>query len=365
MKGRVPLNDLSRQTRAIEEELSQAIAGVLACGAYVLGPETQAFERDFAAYCGVPHVLGVANGTDAIEIALRATGIEAGHRVATVANAGFYASAAIRAIGAEPAYVDVDGKSHTMAADDLRRELDHGGVRAVVVTHLYGRLAAIEEIVALCERPGVAVIEDCAQAAGAARHGRRAGSFGIAGCFSFYPTKNIGALGDGGAIVTKDVEFAARVRALRQYGWERKYHVSLAGGRNSRLDEIQAAVLRVKLRHLDGWNARRRSIAVRYSNEISNPRVACPQGFGTDHVAHLFVVRAEDRESLRRHLDLQGVGTDIHYPVPDHLQAVSRGTCCRALPVTEALAKDIATLPCFPEMTDEEVAFVVQAVNRW
>ena len=197
------------------------------------------------------------------------------------------------------------------------------------------------------------------------RQSRRAGSFGFAGCFSFYPTKNLGALGDAGAIATKDKTFADRVRSLRQYGWNGKYHVDMAGGRNSRLDEVQAGVLRAKLPYLDGWNARRRSIARRYTQEIINPRVKCPNCFDENHVAHLFVIRCEDRDNLHRHLEALGISTAIHYPVPDHTQVVAHQDWYTTLPVTEDLAKQVLSLPCFPEMTEEEVDFVVAAVNRW
>ena len=365
MPRRVPLNDLVRQNRLIHEELVGSARRVIERGWFVLGSEGADFEKAFAAYCGVPHAVGVANGTDGIELALRAVGVGEGDRVATVANAGFYASTSIHAIGARPLYVDVVARTHSMNVASLQRDLAQNPVRAVVATHLYGRLADVETITAICRPLGIPVIEDCAQAHGATRHGKAAGSFGDAGCFSFYPTKNLGALGDGGVVTTSDAGLAGRLRELRQYGWDEKYRVSRTGGRNSRLDELQAALLLAKLPHLDRWNDDRRAIARRYSSEIRHSRIECPQDFGADNVAHLFVVRCEDRDGLRRHLEAHEVSSDIHYPIPDHRQAAYLDFGSDALPETERLAKEILTIPCFPEMEEEEISRVIDAVNSW
>jgi dTDP-3-amino-2,3,6-trideoxy-4-keto-D-glucose/dTDP-3-amino-3,4,6-trideoxy-alpha-D-glucose/dTDP-2,6-dideoxy-D-kanosamine transaminase len=365
MTRRVPLNDLVRHNRLIHEELAASARRVIERGWYVLGSEGADFEQTFASYCGVPHAVGVANGTDAIELALRAVGIDEGHNVATVANAGFYASTSIHAIGARPLYVDVVAETHSMCVDSLQRTLARNTVRAVIATHLYGRLADIEAITAICKPLGIPVIEDCAQAVGASRNGRAAGSFGTAGCFSFYPTKNLGALGDGGAVTSHDAAIAERLRQLRQYGWDKKYQVSRAGGRNSRLDELQAALLLAKLPHLDRWNDDRRALARRYSNEIRNSRVKCPKDFSTDNVVHLFVVRCEDRDGLQRHLQARGVASDIHYPIPDHRQPAYPASGLDELPETERLAKEIITIPCFPELDEEEIRQVIDAVNAW
>ena len=364
MLGRVPLNDVSRHTRAIVDQQTRALDRVLKRGWYILGPENDTFEQAFAAYCGVTHAIGVANGTDALELALRALGVQAGQAVATVGNAGFYATAALLAIGAVPVFVDVDPETQLMSLDALRRAVHRASPQCVVVTHLYGRLADVEEIIDVCAARGIPVIEDCAQAHGARRGNRRAGSFGAAGCFSFYPTKNLGALGDAGAVVTRDLNIANRVRSLRQYGWDGKYRITRRHGRNSRLDEIQAAVLRAKLPYLDDWNSRRRDIARRYTNEISHPRVKCPTGFGDDHVAHLYVIRCENRAALRRHLESEGIVTDIHYPIPDHHQPAFDFNST-GLPVTERLADEVLTLPCFPEITEDEIIRVIRAVNAW
>jgi dTDP-3-amino-2,3,6-trideoxy-4-keto-D-glucose/dTDP-3-amino-3,4,6-trideoxy-alpha-D-glucose/dTDP-2,6-dideoxy-D-kanosamine transaminase len=365
MTRRVPLNDLVRQNRLIHDELAHSARRVIERGWYVLGSEGAGFEQAFATYCGVPFAVGVANGTDGIELALRVLGVDKGDSVATVANAGFYASTSIHAIGARPLYVDVVAETHSMSVDSLKRMLAQNTVRAVIVTHLYGRLADVEAIVGICKPLGIPVLEDCAQAHGAKRNGRAAGSFGAVGCFSFYPTKNLGALGDGGLVTTGDAAIAERLRELRQYGWDKKYRVSRAGGRNSRLDELQAALLLAKLPHLDRWNEERRAVARRISNEIRNPRVRCPQDFGTDNVTHLFVVRCEDRDGFQRHMEARGVSTDIHYPVPDHQQPAYSTSNVGDLPETERLTKEIVTIPCFPEMEEEEISQVIAAVNAW
>jgi dTDP-3-amino-2,3,6-trideoxy-4-keto-D-glucose/dTDP-3-amino-3,4,6-trideoxy-alpha-D-glucose/dTDP-2,6-dideoxy-D-kanosamine transaminase len=365
MIRRVPLNDLVRQNRLIRDELVDSARRVIEHGWYVLGSEVEKFEVAFAGYCGVPHAVGVANGTDAIELALRAVGVERGHRVATVANAGFYASTSIQAIGASPLYVDVIAQTHLMSVDSLKQKLARNTVRAVIATHLYGRLADVETITAICKPLGIPVIEDCAQAHGATRDGKSAGSFAEAGCYSFYPTKNLGALGDGGAVTTNNAAIAERVRQLRQYGWDKKYHVSRAGGRNSRLDELQAALLLAKLPHLDRWNEDRRAIARRYWEQIKHPGIKCPEDFGIDNVAHLFVVRCSDRAGFQRHLDGRGVSSDIHYPIPDHQQPAYAVSSLDKLPETERLAKEIVTIPCFPEMEEEEIGLVIDAVNSW
>ena len=364
MTRRVPLNDLVRHNRLVHDGLVDSARRVIERGWYVLGSEVADFETAFANYCGVSHAVGVANGTDAIELALRAAGVAEGDGVVTVANAGFYAATAIHAIGAMPLYADV-AETHSMSVESLNRVLACNTVRAVVVPHLYGRLAEIEAIVAVCQPLGIAVLEDCAQAHGARRRGKVAGSFGTAGCFSFYPTKNLGALGDGGAVTTSDAAMAGRLRELRQYGWDSKYRVNRAGGRNSRLDELQAALLLAKLPHLDSWNEDRRSIARRYSREIRNPRVKCPDDFGADNVAHLFVVRCEGRDGLRQHLDGCGVGSDIHYPIPDHQQPAYPAPGGDALTITERLAWEIVTIPCFAEMEEDEINQVIAAVNDW
>ncbi len=351
----IALNDLLRQTLSLQDELAGALSRVLRSGWYILGSECAAFETEFAAYCGVPHCVTVANGTEALELALRSLGIGSGDAVATVANAGGYSTTAIRAAGAEPLYIDIDLTTMNMSAADLAARLTPA-VRAVIATHLYGRMADLPALLTVTGRAGVPLIEDCAQAHGASLGGRKAGSVGALGCFSFYPTKNLGALGDGGAITTSDAHLAAKVKSLRQYGWSSKYH-SAEYGRNSRMDEMQAAVLRAKLPHLDAWNARRRMIAAAYDAARGVPCTA-----GEDYVAHLYVMRTGARDAVRAELKARGVATDIHYPVPDYLQDAAPRTGLR-LPATEQAAREVLTLPCYAELESHEVAAVVAALS--
>ncbi len=366
MSKAIPFNALDRQhDEVLATEIANAVNGVVRSGWYVLGNEVAAFEREFAAYCGVAHAIGVGNGSEAIEIALAALGLPLGTRIAVAPNAAMYATLAILSNGCEPAFVDVDRETSGMDPVALAREIE-AGVGAIIVTHLYGRLGEIEAIVASASAKGIPVIEDCAQAHGASRNGRRAGSLGTLACFSFYPTKNLGALGDGGAIVTPDAALAERVRQLRQYGWAKKYDVALAHGRNSRLDELQAAVLRRKLPRLDAWNRRRREIARRYHGGIAHASIATPALRGDDDIAHLYVVRSAARDALREHLAASGVRTDVHYPIPDHRQRVFGGRYdALEMPVAEALAATVLSLPCFPELRDDEVDAVIDACNRW
>jgi dTDP-4-amino-4,6-dideoxygalactose transaminase len=358
----LPVLDLTRVLAPERDAIDAALRAVVDSGRYVLGPQVEAFEREFAAWCGTGGVVGVGNGTDALELALRALDVSAGDRVLTVANAGGYATAAIRACGAVPQYLDVREADLLVDPAAFAAALAMRP-RAAIVTHLYGRLADVEALCAAADAAGVPVVEDCAQAHGAQRGGRRAGAFGTLAAFSFYPTKNLGALGDAGAVAGDDPARLARLRALRQYGWRTRYHVGEAHGRNSRLDELQAAVLRARLPRLEAANARRRAIARRYAQEIRNPRIAVPPRGGEDDVAHLFVVRCAQRAALGRHLDARGIGWDVHYPVPDHRQAFADVDA--SLPVTEAAAREILTLPCHPALDEAEVARVVDACNAF
>jgi dTDP-4-amino-4,6-dideoxygalactose transaminase len=358
----IALNDLARHHAPLRAELEAAMARVHARGWYILGPEVEGFEREFAAFVGAAECVAVGNGTDALELALRALAIGPGAAVATVANAGMYATTAIRATGARPLYVEVDASSLLMDPAALA-SVQAADVRAVFVTHLYGRMADVDRLAWIARERGLALIEDCAQAHGAASGGRMAGTHGVLGCYSFYPTKNLGALGDAG-------DLAARLRALRTYGWGAKYHVAMEGGMNSRMDELQAAVLRAKLPHLDGWNLRRRDIAARYAATIRHPAITLPDpGGGEANVSHLYVVRTRDRESLRAHLAASGVATDVHYPVPDHRQPGGGDAAPvgphRGLPVTERACAEVLSLPCYPELAAAEVDAVVAACNRW
>ena len=357
------LNDLARHTASNADAIAASVERVTRSGWFILGAECRAFEAEFAAYCGVDHCIGLGNGTDAIELALRALGVQHGSRVATVANAGFYTTAALQLIGATPLFIDVDEKSCLMDLADLEATLVRERPAAIVITHLYGLLHDMDRVMELARRAGIPVLEDCAQAHGASRNGRMAGTFADAGVFSFYPTKNLGALGDAGAVVTTRPELAEQVRQLRQYGWTSKYRVHTLGGRNSRMDELQAAILRSKLPRLNGWNARRRQIAEHYTASFRSTGIGCPDSFGTHYVAHLYVIRTKSRDRVQERLKNAHIATEVHYPVPDTKQP-----CWTApeqwpqLPVTERLASEILSLPCYPELTDQEVETVIAAV---
>lgn len=358
--------DLKSRADKYRTEISRALSRVIESGWYVLGPEVTHFEAAFAEYIGVENCCAVGNGTDALELALRAIGVQRSDQVATVANAGMYTTTALLAIGAEPYYIDVDLDSRVTTLAEVERALAHG-TKAVVVTHLYGRaIPQIAEIAACCREANIPLVEDCAQAHGATIGNRRVGSFGDCGCFSFYPTKNLGALGDGGAVVSNDPSLIEKMVHLRQYGWTSKYQVELGGGRNSRLDEIQAALLSEFLPHLDDWNARRCEIATLYSRLIIHPEVMVPPVSGNNYVAHLYVIRSTRRDELRDYLRSQEISSDVHYPIPDYKQPLFGDRFADVyLPNTEQLAREILTLPCYPEMTIEDVQRVIATVNAW
>jgi dTDP-4-amino-4,6-dideoxygalactose transaminase len=364
--AKILINDLRRHSAAIRQTLVERIASVVDSGWYVLGAECEAFERSFAEYCGTAHCISLNNGTDALELGLRAIGVKSGSNVATVANAGLYSVTAMMAIGAKPVFVDVDERTQLMSLEALRTTISEQHLDAVIITHLFGLLHDMPTIVEICSTAGIPVLEDCAQAHGAAREGRRAGSFGKVATYSFYPTKNLGALGDGGAVNTSEASIAERLRLLRQYGWDRKYHSIIMNARNTRLDEMQAAVLNVKLPYLEKWNRKRREIASRYSLGIKHPHVACPPEYGEEYVAHLYVIQCDNRDALRQHLEEQQIATDIHYPIPDYRQPCLSGQYSETmLPHTEKFSNSNLTLPCFPELSDAEVDRIIAAVNAW
>lgn len=347
-------------------DLLEPVARVIGSSWYILGHETAEFEREFALFLGVRNCIGVANGTEALELALRALNVGHEDEVLICANAGYYANTALRSIGAKARYVDVDAATLTMSVSKLREALETNNVKAIIVTHLYGQMADIEALTEIAAAADLPIIEDCAQAHGAHRNGKFAGSVGTIGTFSFYPTKNLGALGDGGAVVCNDSELAHRISQLRQYGWAGKYHVALNGGRNSRLDEMQAAILRAKLPYLEAWNGARRRIAHRYNEAFAELPVQRPPSLDDDYVAHLYVVRMEKRDAFRDFLSTHGIATDIHYPVPDHRQAVDASEQQRVdLPVTEAACATVVTLPCFPGLSDEQVDHVIATVRLY
>ena len=354
--------------RAHKAEIDAAISRALDSGWYILGQEGRAFETEFAAWLGAGTVVGCGNGTDAIALALRGLGVGAGSTVVTVSHTAVATVAAIESTGATPLLIDVEPDHYTMDPAELAQVLADPPaglppIRAVVPVHLYGQVADVEVIGTLCRRHGALLIEDCAQAHGAKRNGRLAGTFGDAATFSFYPTKNLGALGDGGAVVARDPAVAARLAALRQYGWTRHY-ISDEIGMNSRLDELQAAILRVKLTHLDAANARRRDIASAY-NAVLGARAPL-QRRGSRHVYHLYVVRVADRDKVQARLREKGIGSGVHYPVPVHLQPAYHGRLALGpsrCAETERAAAEVLSLPLYPELTDEQVALVCAALD--
>ena len=358
------VNDLRRSWISTSAEVRTALERVRASGRYVHGPEHTAFESELAAYLGVRHAAGVASGTDALVLAMLGVGCDSGSEIITAANAGGYCSGAAAQIGARVVYADVDAQSLLMTADTVAQALGPD-TRAVVVTHLYGNIADVARIVELCRPRGIKVIEDCAQAIGGTYDGRRAGSLGDTATFSFYPTKNLGGAGDGGAVVTNDAQIDTRVRSLRQYGWEEHYRIRDGLGRNSRLDELQAAILRIGLRRIDALNERRREVIGQYRRAVEGSHLQIVTGAGCETVAHLAVARTGDRSRLRARFDADNVRTDVHYPIPDHLQlglaAPARQT---VLSETERAAGEIVTLPCFPEMTQDEVGRVCELLAR-
>jgi dTDP-4-amino-4,6-dideoxygalactose transaminase len=357
------MNDLARAAREQGPELRAAMERVLERGWYVQGSEHDAFERELAEFTGAAECVGVGNGTDALELAIRALAPGGDSVVVTAANAGMYASTAARRAGCGVRYADIDRTTLTLDWPAVEAVLDDA-VSVVVVTHLYGRMADARAIREGCAPRGIRVLEDCAQAIGAEGPGGRAGAVGDAAAFSFYPTKNLGALGDGGAVTTSQPEVAAQVRRLRQYGWGGKYTVAAEGGRNSRLDELQAAVLRVRLPRVAAGNVRRREIIARYAAAATGTRVAVLAARGPGHAGHLAVALSEERDEVRSALKHRGVGTDVHYPLSDHRQAPFAAAYRDILlPNTEWAQERIFSLPCFPELTEAEVDQVCEALR--
>lgn len=361
-RRKVPFNVLAPGVATIRGEIDAAIGRVLERGWFLMGPELKEFEAAFAAFHGpAMSAVGVSSGTDALKIGLQALGVGSGDDVLVVANAGVPPVAAVIGAGARPVFCDVDETTHTLDPDDIDNRLTPR-TRAILVVHLYGHAAQMDRILERARAHGLRVLEDCAQAHGALFKGQRVGTFGDAAAYSFYPTKNLGALGDAGAIVTADPEVADRARLLRMYGWRERY-VSELHSTVSRMDELQAAVLSVKLPHLDAWTARRQAIASRYTRRLGgNADLVTPPG---DGVYHLYVVRSTERDQLKAHLATYGVGADVHYPLPVHLQRpfAEFGGGSGSLPRTEALARTVLSLPIYPELADDDVEYVCDVVS--
>jgi dTDP-4-amino-4,6-dideoxygalactose transaminase len=361
---RIPLVDLRAQFLPIRGEIMQAIEEVLESMHLFLGPNVEAFEREFAAYCGAGACVGVANGTDALHLALRAAGVGAGAEVITVAHTFFATTEAIVMAGARPVYVDIDPTTYLMDVSQIESRISPR-TRAIMPVHLYGQMADMGPIMDIAERNHLVVIEDAAQAHGAEYRGRRAGSIGHLGCFSFYFSKNLGAYGESGAVVTSDPELERRLRLLRDHGSQTRYHHDVYGF-NSRLDEIQAAVLRIKLQHLDTWNRARREHAAEYGRLLSKTGLRLPEvAPDRTHIYYVYVVRSRERDRLRQLLSERDIGTGIHFPVPIHLQEATRELGYRAgdLPNTEVAAQEVLSLPMYAELTAEQIDYVASTVQ--
>ncbi len=352
---------------AAKSEIDAAISRVLSSGHYILGPEVEAFEKEFSAWLGVAGTVGVANGTDALELALQAAGIGPGDKVVTVANTVTATVSAIKAAGARPFYAEVEPATMLLdvaALETMLATLRDPKIKAVVPVHLYGQAVDMPRLMVVAAKHNLVVIEDCAQAHGALVGGRKAGTWGQLAAFSFYPTKNLGALGDGGAVCGNDAALLEQVRMLRQYGWRKRY-VSEAHGRNSRLDEIQAAILRVRLGRLDAENVRRTAIAHQYLAGLKGPVLTLPVvAEGRTHCWHQFVVRTPRRDELKVHLEKLGILCGVLYPVPIHRQPAYHDAAL-SFPHTEQACAEVLSLPLHPGLSDDDVARVIREVAGW
>lgn len=355
---------------AHQSDIDTAIRRVLNSGWYILGPEVESFEQEFAAYIGLRHAIGVGNGTDALELSLRACGVGPGDLVFTVSHTAVATIAAIELTGATPVLVDINPVTYTMDPNCLEDALARppaGKLKAVIPVHLYGHPADMPSILELAKRHGLYVIEDCAQSHGTTLDGRMTGAWGDIAAFSFYPTKNLGALGDGGMVVTNNPGLAERVRLLQQYGWRERY-ISDIPGSNSRLDELQAAILLVKLRHLDEENMQRQGLARIYDALLADTGLTLPEvRSGVTHVYHQYVVRLPQRDALRNYLRQVGIGTLVHYPAPVHLQPAYQGRLplVAPLPWTEQAAHQVLSLPMFPQLSNDHVQHVGNSIVRF
>ncbi len=360
----VPFLDLESSHHEIEDELYKAWANVLSNSSFIGGPFVEAFEWQWAEFCEVPHAIGVANGTDALQLTLAALGAGPGDEVVVPANTFIATPAAVAAVGATPVFVDVDPGTLLMTAEHLAAAITPRTV-GVIPVHLYGQPVDMTSIADVAERAGIWIVEDAAQAHGARWNGRRVGAFGHATCFSFYPGKNLGALGDGGAVVTADESLAGRIRQLGNHGRGADKHTHDVVGVNSRLDGLQAALLSAKVPHLDRWNESRREAAAAYDHLLANLAVEpTSQAAGAESVYHLYVIRAEDRQSLQEGLTADGIGTGLHYPVPCHQQPAFSHLPPVSLPVVEDAAPRLLSLPMFPHLTEHQVAATVDSVRR-
>lgn len=362
----IPVANPGLQYVKYQREINEAVQRVFSKGNYILGEEVRNFEMEFAEFLGAGFCIGVASGTDALSLALKAVGVSAGDEVITVSHTAVATVAAIERIGAIPVFSDIEPLTRCI---DPRKfaTLITDKTKAVVPVHIYGQPAGMNEIISISQRYNLKIVEDCAQAHGASINGKMVGTSGDAAAFSFYPTKNLGAIGDGGAVVTNSPAIADKLKFLREYGWKERY-ISHLRGVNSRLDEVQAAILRIKLPYLSKDNDRRRKIAEYYISGINREMIQPPSFIkGTLHAMHLFVVESEDRSALQKYLNDSGIGTALHYPLAIHQQPAYAGNIrgCQDLLFTNELYKRILTLPVFPELTDSQVERIYNALKKW
>ncbi len=363
-KVELPLVDLKAQYSAIASEIEPVLKEVIAGGRFILGPEVEELEKGFASFCGAESAVGVASGTDALSLALEGLGLEQGDEVIVPVNTFIATALAVSSAGAKPVFVDVDERAYNINVDLVEKTITQK-TKAIIPVHLYGQPADMEPLMDLAEKHALLIIEDACQAHGAEYKGKRVGSLGNAGCFSFYPGKNLGAYGDGGMVVTNDRELVEKLVILRNVGRKGKYQ-HLVKGYNSRLDNIQAAILQVKLNYLEGWNEARRRWAGLYNELLVDTPCICPfEAPDVKHVYHLYVVRVKERDRLKEHLRERGIATGIHYPIPIHLQEAYAELGYRKgdFPVAERLSEEILSLPIYPEMGEEAVRKVADAVK--
>ncbi|MBW7881607.1 MAG: DegT/DnrJ/EryC1/StrS family aminotransferase [Caldilineaceae bacterium] len=364
MAQKIPLVDLKAQYAAIQQDIDTAIQQVIGSTAFIMGPEVRSFEEAFATFCGSPYCVGVASGTAALELVLRAGGVGPDHEVITAAHTFIATAEAISAVGARPVFVDIDPRTYNLDPDAVAAAVTPA-TRAILPVHIYGQPADMDRINAIAKTHGLLVVEDAAQAHGATWNGHCAGTLGDAACFSFYPGKNLGAYGDAGAVTTADARLAEQVRLLRNHGRHSKYLHEMKGF-GERMDTLQAAVLLAKLRHLQRWTAARRRLAARYTEQLASLELETPYVDARANPAwHLYVIRTPQREALQTFLQERGIGVGVHYPVPLHLQPAYTDLGYRRgeLPVTEAVADTCLSLPLFPEMTDAQQDYVVEQIR--
>lgn len=359
----IPILELKTQYAEIREEVERAVCDVMARTHYILGPEVAAFEKEFAEWNGASHAIGCASGTDALVLALKAVGVKPGDEVIAPPFTFMATAGAVSSIGAQPVFCDVQADNYNLDPAEIEKHITPR-TKAIEVVHLYGHPADMNPILEVARKHNLKVVEDCAQATGALYHGKRVGTMGDAGAFSFFPSKNLGGAGDGGMVLTNNAEIDERVRCLRGHGSRRKYfHDEL--GTNSRLDELQAAVLRVKLRHLERWNEKRRAIAAQYTERLSDFITPPPVAAGCQHVYHQYTLRTGRRDEMMAYLNENGVGAIIYYPLALHLQQVyaSMGHKRGDFPITEKAQDEVLSLPMFPELTTAQIDQVVQTVK--